>query len=396
MSRNVNGACLATVPDFRASTQFYDTCGNVTITKTQSPAVGSTVGFGSTPIQVAATDASGNVLTCSTSLVTVDSIVPVIHSCAPPVTINACNATVPNFALTTNYTDNCGILSTTQIPTPGSNSGLGSVSVTITVKDIGLSTTSCVTQFHVQDNVAPSVTCPSTLSANADTACHFTIPDYTSSIFASDNCNSDGPVSQSNTTSMVTAGTYSIAFSSADASGNVGTCVSQLTVHDITPPSITTCAPSITLPVGSSCTAIVPDFSSQVEASDSCGPVVVDQSIAFGDTRGVGTYTVTLTVTDGAGNTASCDTSLIVEDNDAPVITSCAAPTTVEGCTEPVVDFRESVSVSDNCGIGFKTQSPPATTPLSYGLNNISITIVDTSGNTATCYTEFSIQRISP
>src|SRR5207248_6657613 len=57
-----------------------------------------------------------------------------------------------------------------------------------------------------------------------------------------------------------------------DASGNSNACSFLVRVVDTEPPTITSCAPPITVSAGENCQAAVPDVTGSVVASDNCTP----------------------------------------------------------------------------------------------------------------------------
>ena len=113
----------------------------------------------------------------------------------------------------------------------------------------------------------------------------------------------------------------------ADAAGNVSSCTSTFSVVDKTPP-IVTCPAAATVAADAGCKAAVPNFLANLAASDNCTPagqLVKTQNPAAGTLLGLGAYSVRLTVTDAAGNSAACTVGLRVVDSTAPLIQSVTA-----------------------------------------------------------------------
>src|SRR5206468_67640 len=84
-----------------------------------------------------------------------------------------------------------------------------------------------------------------------------------------------------------------------------------------TPPTITTCAPDQSAFANGVCQAPVPNFTTNVVASDCNGtaPLLITQTPAAGTLVGLGVTPVTLHVTDGASNESTCTASFTVTDN---------------------------------------------------------------------------------
>ena len=157
---------------------------------------------------------------------------------------------------------------------------------------------------------------------------------------------------------------------------------------DITPPVITGCPPAKVAPLNSTCVSgTVPSFLSGVVASDNCSTSpVIAQSPSAGTNLPAGTYVVTITVTDAAGNRSQCTTSLTIADTTRPTVSYCAPSASVTAnanCEGAIPDFVSTLVATDNCGTGALTisQSPPAGTTVGVGIHAIYLTVVDAAGN---------------
>ncbi|BDD05127.1 HYR domain-containing protein [Aureibacter tunicatorum] len=396
---SANGSCQAVCPDLTGQITATDNCtGSPTIT--QSPAAGSTLGLGTTTITLTATDGSGNTTTCQVNQTVVDDTDPVITVCAStPSNLSAnsnCQAVCPDLTGSVTATDNCtGSPTITQSPAAGSTLGLGTTTITLTATDGSGNTTTCQVNQTVVDDTDPVITVcastPSNLSANA--SCQAVCPDLTGSVTATDNCTGSPTITQSPAAGATLGlGTTTITLTATDGSGNTATCQVNQTVVDDTDPVITVCASTpANLSANSNCQAVCPDLTGSVTATDNCtGSPTITQSPAAGSTLGLGTTTITLTATDGSGNTATCQVNQTVVDDTDPVITVCAStPANLSAnsnCQAVCPDLTGSVTATDNCtGSPTITQSPAAGSTLGLGTTTITLTATDGSGNTTTC-----------
>ncbi|WP_157893319.1 LamG-like jellyroll fold domain-containing protein, partial [Salegentibacter sediminis] len=98
----------------------------------------------------------------------------------------------------------------------------------------------------------------------------------------------------------------------------------------------------------------------------------------------LGETTVTWTVTDDTGNTATATQKITVEDNEAPTITAPAdlvIDSDPGSCDATDVSLGNSTT-SDNCGVASVENDAPATFPL--GETTVTWTVTDNAGNTNT------------
>jgi hypothetical protein len=148
-------------------------------------------------------------------------------------------------------------------------------------------------------------------------------------------------------------GTHPITVTVKDAAGNVATGFLNFRVVDVTAPVFVSGPASVTVSVDGTCNAVVPDLHSSFVAADNCTPanlVVIGQTPSAGTPVSKGTYSVTVTATDAAGNTSSRPVTLNVIDTTAPVITSVAvSPNTISPPNHQMVPVTVTVNATDNC-----------------------------------------------
>jgi hypothetical protein len=109
--------------------------------------------------------------------------------------------------------------------------------------------------------------------------------------------------------------------------------------------------------------------------------------------------TVTLTVSDVAGNTSTCTTEVTVVDNTPPTI-SCPPDMTDNPeagstfFTMPNFITAGGVVAADNCDVVSLTQSPPAGAQVVLGTYNIVFVATDPSGNTNSCGFTLTVEEL--
>lgn len=103
--------------------------------------------------------------------------------------------------------------------------------------------------------------------------------------------------------------------------------------------------------VSNTITNISPSDLDSASAAPYCGIETLAISEGVFDCSDLGSNTVTLTVTDSLGNSTTCNTEVIVTDNEAPVITFCPSNQTIDlgpGLCGAVATFDDVLS-TDNC-----------------------------------------------
>jgi hypothetical protein len=300
-------SCGAVVDDAAlGNASANDNCPGVTVSRTGVPA-GNNFPVGNTTVTYTATDASGNTATDTQIVTVVDNTVPTITAPADS-SDNAdanCQAPVPDYRPNTTAADNCGSVTLTQSPAPGTLVGFGPHTVTITATDSHNNTNSDDVVFTVNDVTPPTITAPADSSAFADSVCLSPVPDYRPGTVAADNC---GSVTLSQTPApgtLVGYGPHTITVTANDGHGNTNSDTVVFTVNDNTPPVFTSCPTSSTIeptcPTGAIQTYATPT------ATDNCGATVTRTAgPASGSVFPIGTTTVTHVADDGHGNTATC------------------------------------------------------------------------------------------
>jgi uncharacterized repeat protein (TIGR01451 family) len=183
---------------------------------------------------------------------------------------------------------------------------------------------------NVVDTTPPVVTAPTnvTLSTGANaTTCSTVVSDaQLGTATANDLCQGSLQVTRTGVPAgnVFPVGQTIITYSATDASGNTSTATQQVTVVDNTPPVIS-CPVSITLeptcPSGAKATYITP------VGTDNCGGATTSRTAGLesGSVFPIGTTTVTYTVVDAAGNTASCSFQVTVKTPQQTVLDMMAA-----------------------------------------------------------------------
>jgi hypothetical protein len=251
-------------------------------------------------------------------------------------------------------------------------------------------TASCSFTIEVVDAENPTITAPADLSASTDiNSCDATV--LLGNATTADNCAVNSVSNDAPATFPI--GATTVTWTVTDDAGNTATATQVVTVADDVNPTITAPADLSVSADANSCEATGVTLGNAV-TDDNCAvnSVTNDAPATFP----AGTTTVTWTVTDDAGNTATASQVVTVTDDEEPVVADCptdistnvnaqnceataswTAPTATDNCTAMLTE-----SASHNPGDLF-----PA------GITNVTYEYTDDAGNTATC--AFTVEVIS-
>lgn len=325
-------------------------------------------------------DSAGNAAVPVTRTVTVqDTTLPQIAlNGASTVTVE-CHTGAYN-ELGATATDTCDGSLTTDIEITGSVDVNTPNSYTINYRvtdDAGNGATTARTVI-VLDSVAPVITLVG--SAEITVECGGSYTDDGATV--ADACDASVTVQTVNPVNTLVPGVYTVTYNASDAEGNQAAQVTRtVTVVDTTSPSLTLLGDAaVTVECGGSYT------DAGASASDTCDDdeQLTQAIVVTGgpvDTSAPGTYTLTYSVSDAAGNAAAqVSRTVTVQDTMKPVISLLGdAAVTVE-CGNAYVD--NGATVADECDAAVQVvvdgQVPDTT-----GVYTISYNATDAAGNVA-------------
>ncbi|MDB4175578.1 HYR domain-containing protein [Flavobacteriaceae bacterium] len=386
--------CEFIIPDYTPLGSAVDFCSAGNIPVTQNPAPGTVVSV-NTMVFLLATDSNGNTGACSFNVILSDVIPPSIvcpQDREEEATID-CLFTIPDYTSLANANDNCATVLVTQSPGAGTQVGIGVTQITLTATD-GPNTTTCVFNITVLDTSPPIVTCPEDQLEDYDVNCQFLLPDYRSLATITDTCY-PGPftVTQVPAPGTLISGNVSVAINATDNAGNTGSCSFMVLQNDVIPPTITCPSNQIEEVNAANCMFIIPNYTALATAQDGCNDqVVITQSPAPGTQVGLGATTITLTASDGF-NTANCTFEIEVQNTTTPNAV-CSAPFNLPLNADGNATLTPSqVDGGSNAYCDIASMSIDITTFNcdDLGPHPVTLTIIDTNGNTSSCTTTVTI-----
>lgn len=162
--------CQAAIPDLLSDFHPTDNCTTADLlVKRQSPAPGTILGVGAYDITLSATDAAGNRRQCTTKVSIEYSSMPVISSCAPPMTIEVDDsgfAVLPDLRDRVQAGESCNPaapLKKSQLPAAGTKLAPGKHTIILTAVNAAGQSASCTVLVTVVDLIPPVISCPRNL-----------------------------------------------------------------------------------------------------------------------------------------------------------------------------------------------------------------------------------------
>ncbi len=404
---NMTGSNISISPSQLVS--YTDNCGIGGITASKMTFDCSDVNTFQ-PISVQVYDRYGNSSVC-TSYVRVKDVANPTISCtytssSSPLEINLTGRRLILNAslLGISSNDNCGILKGIFSKNTLDCDDIGApIAIITTVGDRGGNSASCTSYVKVSDTGFPNITCkypdPAVpLVYSLTTAGHaFSPPELAS---WSDNC---GVVSNSIINGTVNCddlnSVVEIEVGAIDAAGNKSTCSSFVKVIDQTAPEME-CQDAIVLLDGNGAGTLSVD-QVLISSSDNCSEVnVLGLSQTAFDCAHLGNgNSVTLEIEDGNGNKNSCTIDVTVIDEIKPQLTCQNATVSLDANGAGSLTVGQVLtSSSDNCTtvnvLGFDQDAFDCS---NLGVNSITLTIEDGSGNANSCTVDVNvIDEIKP
>lgn len=157
-------------------------------------------------------------------------------------------------------------------------------------------------------------------------------------------------------------------------------CSFNVTVNDTQNPTITAPANVSASTDSNSCVATGVSLGTPTTGDNCLVTTVTNNAPAQ---FSLGTTTVTWTVNDNHGHSASANQTVTIADTTPPLLTvpaNSTAPANAS-CQAAIPDVLAGSSASDNCGSVTMTQSPSAGTLVGPGAHSITVTATDAAGN---------------
>ncbi|MCF8285084.1 MAG: FG-GAP-like repeat-containing protein [Sphingobacteriales bacterium] len=329
----------------------------------------------------------------------VDNVNPILVTNNITVALNASESASTTLAALVNaYSDNCSNVTLSFVgQTSYSCSDIGNtIAVSITATDGSGNTTTQVANVTVTDpnsycNAAPVAVCQNLtvdavgVTANAD-----------ATAFNNGSTDPDGDVI---TYSVAPAGPYAlgttaVVLTAADPAGLTSTCNATITVVDNTNPTVV--AQNVTIALDANGAASTTAAAIDNGSSDNVGIVSLTLSNYNFTCANLGPNTVTLYATDAAGNSDSATATVTVVDAIAPVANGQNIVVQLDANGSATVQASQfNLGSTDNCSIANLDISKTSFDCTNVGVNNLTFTVTDGSGNSSSTQVTVLVQDVT-
>jgi len=333
------------------------------------------------------TDASGNFSEYAYVLQVNDLTFPVITlSGADPQFVEAGD---PYVELGASATDNVGLAGDVMIDASAVDTSMtGDYLVTYTATDTAGNTTTAIRTVTVVDTTPPaflSAPLDITIFANDDgtATVTFASPD------ATDNAGAPIVSCVPPSGSTFTVGMTAVTCTATDGSGNSASVTFEVIVLDTTPPVIVLLGDNpLNIEVGD---AYVEPGYTATDNVGLAGPVIVSGMV---DNTVPGSYALTYTAIDAAGNASAALRTVVVGDSVPPVLTGVSGNITVEAISTSgnVVNYPQPSATDLSAGGALVSCSPASGSTFPIGTTTVTCTATDGSGNSTSQSFDITVQ----
>ncbi len=337
---------------------------------------------GANTVTLTATDAGGNSASNTATVTVEDNINPTVATQNITVQLDATGAaTITTSDIDNGSTDNCAISALSLDVTSFSCTDIGTNTVTLTATDVNGNSASNTATVTVEDNVNPTVVTQNiTLQLDASGAATITTADIDNG--STDNCAISALSLDASSFSCADVGTNTVTLTVTDVNGNSASGTATVTVEDNVNPTVVTQNITVQLDANGTASIVAADIDNG--SADNCAISSLSLDVNSFSCADVGANTVTLTVTDVNGNSASNTATVTVEDNVNPTVATQNITVQLDATGAAIITTSDIDNGSaDNCAISSLSLDVSSFSCADIGANTVTLTATDVNGNSA-------------
>jgi acyl dehydratase len=343
--------------------------------------------LGANKVTFTATDASGNTSSMEATITVVDEVKPTLKTKSNYIlTLDSeGKATLKWEDLDDGSSDNCSIKDKILSKTSFTCAEIGINKVTFTATDASGNTATAEVTITVVDEIKPILKVKAAYTIKLDPEGKAALKWEDLDEGSSDNCSIKDKILSKTSFTCADLGSNKVTFTVTDASGNTSTSEVIVTVVDEIKPTLET-KTAFTLKLDAEGKATLRWEDLDEGSSDNCSikdKILSKTSFTCAD---LGANKVTFTATDASGNTSSMEATITVVDEVKPTLkTKSNYILTLDSEGKATLKWEDlDDGSSDNCRIKDKILSKTSFTCAEIGINKVTFTATDASGNTAT------------
>ncbi len=389
-----------------------DPTGNVTVSGAQlgsgstdncavanisvNPAAFNCSDIGANAVTVTVTDVGGNTASCNATVTVADNLPPDAFCQDITIQLDANgNASIGASDVDNGSSDNCGIEQLSVSPDSFTCADIGPNTVTLSVLDVNGLSSDCNATVTVEDALGPIAICQDiTVALDSNGTASIVAAQIDNG--STDNCSGSLTLSITpNSFDCTDSAPGQVELTVTDPAGNASTCTATVTLVENTPPTAICQDITVQLDASGSVTIVGADVDGG--SFDNCGIAVLDVDPSTFDCSSIGDNTVTLTVSDANGNSASCTAIVTVEETVAPTAVCEDVTVQLDGNGNATVTAADvDAGSSDNCAIQSIAVSPNMFDCTNLGSVTVTLTVTDVNSLVATCTAVVTVEDATP
>ncbi|WP_191408324.1 T9SS type B sorting domain-containing protein, partial [Flavobacterium bizetiae] len=370
-----------------------DNCGIATITLDKIDF--NCTNVGANTVTLTSTDVNGNSDSKTATVTIEDKVKPTVETQNIIVQLDAFGkATITESQIDNGSTDNCAIDKLTLDKTDFDCSNVGANTVTLTVLDINGNSDSKTAIVTIEDKVKPTVVTQN-ITVQLDALGKAIITESQIDNGSTDNCAMDKITLDKTDFDCSNIGINTVTLTVLDVNGNSDSKTATVTIEDQVKPTVVT--QDITVQLDASGKAIITPTQIDNGSSDNCliDKITLDKTDF--NCSNVGANTVTLTVLDVNGNSASKTAIVTIEDQVKPIVIIQNIAVQLDALGKATITESQIDNGStDNCGIDTMTLDKMTFDCSNIGDNNVALNLTDKSGNSASGIAVVTVKDLIP